>query len=218
MRLNLEDEEMKTIHATNDPKRNMDGLQGQGEEITLTDNELVDLQDILDHPASQTPSNGMRSKPMSPCNIRAASGLRNNFPDDFVNMGPKRYSQGARQNRSIPRKLIIQQPGRNMQNRIIDNRSFINQPYGIPPAKVNMHGVNMKFPNNMGNQMPGSLGGNSNNAEPSSVDILKQKAWNSDQRKGQVPVIQSSQISGLRKPPVGNIMMPASIPNLNRPK
>lgn len=186
VRLDFDDEEIKLGHPTYNQNRESDGLQGQGEEITLTDSELTDLQNLLDHPQPARTIQA-REEPLNRERVESPNKIK--FTDDLINIAPREDSSNRRQqNRSIPRHMIKAQSGRNIiaQNVQNNQRSFLNQPYPQNPM-INAQtpqGFHMGRggPINLTQQFPNNFGAQFRNAPQMHPHIHAQKAWNSAHR------------------------------------
>lgn len=113
VRLNFDDEEIRASNSTNQNNKG-DGLQGQGEEITLTDAELSDLQHILDSTPNSQPRTNKRNLKFQG-RERFESAGRINFDDNPINMPPENNLLNFdTRNSSIPRALNRPSSGRNI--------------------------------------------------------------------------------------------------------
>jgi hypothetical protein len=178
VRLNFDDEEIKVSHPTYQNNAG-DGLQGQGEEITLTNAELSDLQQMLDStPNSQTNTNINSS---SRGRDRFESAGRIDFDDNLINVNPAQNPL-ARDNRnsSIPRQQLRPSSGRNLRNpnQATNQRSFI-APQQNQMQNMNFNQAQPVIPfsqvNNQTQVLPQNFSGYSN-VFPQNLNLIPIKA------------------------------------------
>lgn len=188
VRIDLDDDQ---LHYTN-PSFNKDrlkGLQGQGEEISLTEDGFEDLQKLLQNTEPKDP------RAISPYTIPKHDDPKNkmDFASNLIDMKTRNLSN---QNSPSRNKKSFNRPasGRNinmMANQPqLDQRSYM----GLMP---NPRMMNPMTPHNYGmvpipniNPYPPNSNMRFRNAAPVPANVLKQKAWSSAHRDHSGPPIR----------------------------
>lgn len=232
IRLDFE-EEIKMSYPTSQ-NRESDGLQGQGEEITLTDAELTDLQQLLDIAPSQSNQFDLQIDSVQKPKERKESSDRIQFTDDLINLNTQKGSLNRKnQNKSIPRHLVNVNPGRNMamQNQLHNQNTMGHQNHpNLHRPMIQMHNQQrfnpmMATPNNMNQHHNINFGAQFRNAAGPHQNVMMQKQWNSAQRMNNnmmKPVMSGPMPAGpyppmVNQPISGNAFAPPK-PNVTAPK
>ena len=151
-----------------------DGLQGQGEELSLNNSDVSELQKLIN---SKDRKDEIFNTGFE--NEEANKDKSSTSGDDFLNFKPKVKTEISKnQTKSIPRSNIRPQTGRNIQNSEINmnQRSFIGaqNPSGIQRFHNNPHTpMNPNLTQNMALNHPFV------NIPPPGFNIHAHKAWNS---------------------------------------
>ena len=170
VRLIFEDEENKGSHLNQSGWT--DGLQGKGEEWTLNNSDVSELQKIINSKANKDEIFNT-----------VYENEEANLDDEFINFKPKIKSEISKNHtKSIPRPQIRPQSGRNVQssNISMNHNSFITPTEGMKANTILNYPqipLNKSVTQNVGfNQQFG-------NVPPAQFNILAQKAWSSTNKQ-----------------------------------
>ena len=158
-------------------------LQGQGQEIVLTDDILSEVQHMMDNPTISQ-ANIFQEEDSK---ARDKSANRVKITENLVDLQSNKNLIEFNRNKSLPRKINQPKPGLNFRN----NKPQFNQhQYAIPLNNQHPFGhfdyKNSRTPmgdqHNMAQNFKGNFGGHFQNLPPQRTKIIGHKTWNSANR------------------------------------